>query len=105
MEKIVVLEQSKIKDFLDKSFQYNSGAFLESQSLHGYLRDYNFSQYLKIVQQILESDNQALHQSVIRDLIHFLSSCSEEKQSDAWRNIAYLEDSLEYHGYLWDIAP
>ena len=104
-KKIKVLEQGRVKEFLDKSFEYNQGAFLESQSLHPYLREHNFSQYLEIVQQILESDNQSLRKSLIQDLIVFLSSCSNEQQSLAWRKVTYFKDNLEYHGYLWDIAP
>ncbi|MBE9239666.1 hypothetical protein [Synechocystis salina] len=105
VDKIAILEQSKIKEFLDKSFKYNKKVFLESQILHSYLREYNFSQYLKIIKQILELNNQSLHQSTIRDLIEFLSNCSESEQALIWRTISYLENSLEYHGYLWDIAP
>jgi len=105
VEKIAVLEQSKISKFLSKSFEYNEEAFLENQSLHPYLREYNFNQYLEVAQQILESDNQSLRQSVVQNLIDFLSNCSDEQQSLAWRHVSYLKDNLEYRAYLWEIAP
>jgi hypothetical protein len=104
-EKVKILEQTKIKDFLYKVFEHNQDIFLKKQDLHPYLKEYNFNQYLTIVQKILESDDQILSRDVFQDLINFLANCSYEKQLTIWQNISYLEGNLEYHGYLWNIAP
>jgi hypothetical protein len=103
--KITVIEENKIKGFLRKSFEYSPNAFLESQSLHPYLRDHSFSEYLDVVQRILESGNQSLFQSVIQYLVDSLKNCSSEKAYLAWHKISYLENHLEHNGYLWDVAP
>ncbi|AZB71476.1 hypothetical protein [Synechococcus elongatus] len=106
LDKIKILEAGQAKTLLDRALEYHPSAFLESCKLHSCLRDYNFNQYMNVVQKILDnSENLKLSKTLINDLTTFLDHCSDEERSNIWYKVAYLKNNLQYRGSFWDVSP
>lgn len=61
--------------------------------------------YSNIINNYLESRENQYRQYLIDKIIAKLKECSEVEKDIYWQNIKYLQESLEYRSYLWDVAP
>jgi cold shock CspA family protein len=60
---------------------------------------------LNLVNNYLESGDNEYRRYFIDKILTTLTTFNESQKSDYWQKLTYLQKSLQYRGYLWDLAP
>ncbi|MGC1395707.1 MAG: hypothetical protein WA828_15610 [Coleofasciculaceae cyanobacterium] len=111
-EKTVSLVREKIKlinnlqkiKLIEELFEKIEYLFLESSTsdLRLFLP---IKEYALIIDKHINSVEEPLRQELLSELVERLRKASDSESTIYWNQVKYLQQNLEYKGFLWDVAP
>ena len=115
LEEVVVLVGNQIKllntwqkeKLINELFDKTENIFLMSSRLRSFLPINNScsNSYEHFIDKHINTVAQPLRQELLAELIERLRIASDSERTLYWNRVKYLQQNLEYKGFLWDVAP
>ena len=106
-QKIILIYDLQKNKLIDELFEKTENLFLASSELRFFLpvNQYASNSYGLFIDKHINSVAQPLRQELLAELIERLRKASDSEISIYWNQVKYLQQNLEYKGFLWDVAP
>lgn len=103
-EKIKLINNLRTTKLIEELFEKIEHLFLESSTsdLRLFL---SLKEYALIIDKHINSVDEPLRQELLSELVERLRKTSDLESTIYWNQIKYLQQNLEYKGFLWDVAP
>jgi cold shock CspA family protein len=106
-EKIILIYERKINKLIDELFEKTENLFIESSDLRSFLpiNESASNSYGRFIDKYINSVDEPLRQELLAELTERLRKASDLQISIYWKQVKYLQQNLEYKGFLWEVAP
>lgn len=103
-EKIKLINNLQKIKLIEELFEKTEYLFLESSTsdLRLFLP---IKEYALIIDKHINSVDEPLRQELLSELVERLRKASDSESTIYWSQVKYLQQNLEYKGFLWDVAP
>jgi len=103
----VIKDLQKRRKFLEELCEKTENLFLASSELRSFLpiNEYASNSYGCFIDKYINSVDEPLRQELLSEVIERLRKASDLQSSIYWNQVKYLQQNLEYKGFLWDVAP
>lgn len=107
IEKLNLLSPGDKQSLINELSSKADHLLLKSPELRSLLsaNEYGLYNYTCFINRHLDSTDEILRQELLGELIQKVNESSTSVRSVYWNKIKYLQQNLEYKGFLWDIAP